>query len=220
MIDQDTVDEVTRFHGHMCPGLAMGIRAAEVALEEIGPHSADEEVVAIVETDMCSVDAIQFLTGCTFGKGNLVHWDFGKNAYTFLRRSDGHAVRVSTPPGGWNALGAEWAELLSHIRGGTSSPDERNRFTQLQAQRSEEILAAAPEELFDVRSVTIDIPRQARILASVNCERCGEPTMESRLGRLDGRLLCPPCHDEAAGAAVPVPAPVGAVGPAIGGARA
>ncbi len=45
----------------------MGVRAAEVALEEIGAHSADEEVVAIAETDMCGVDAIQFLTGCTFG---------------------------------------------------------------------------------------------------------------------------------------------------------
>jgi formylmethanofuran dehydrogenase subunit E len=29
---------------------------------------------------MCAVDAIRFLTGCTFGKGNLVHLDHGKNA--------------------------------------------------------------------------------------------------------------------------------------------
>lgn len=43
----------------------MGIRAAEVALREVGPHSPDEEVVALTETDMCGVDAIQYLTtGC------------------------------------------------------------------------------------------------------------------------------------------------------------
>ncbi len=48
----DTIDKVVAFHGHLCPGLTMGVRAAEVALREIGPHSADEEVVAIVETDM------------------------------------------------------------------------------------------------------------------------------------------------------------------------
>ena len=101
MIDHETVQQIIEFHGHMCPGLAMGIRAAEVALAEIGPHSGDEEVVAIVETDMCSVDAIQFLTGCTFGKGNLIHHDFGKNAYTFVRRSDGRAVRVSSPVAGF-----------------------------------------------------------------------------------------------------------------------
>jgi formylmethanofuran dehydrogenase subunit E len=52
MIDQQTVQHVADFHGHMCPGLAMGIRAAEIALRDIGPHAADEEVVAVVETDM------------------------------------------------------------------------------------------------------------------------------------------------------------------------
>lgn len=52
MIEPQTVDKVAEFHGHMCPGLAIGIRVAELALREIGPHSSDEEVVAIVETDM------------------------------------------------------------------------------------------------------------------------------------------------------------------------
>ncbi len=47
-----TIESVRKFHGHMCPGLAIGIRAAHIALREIGPHSTDEEVVAIVETDM------------------------------------------------------------------------------------------------------------------------------------------------------------------------
>jgi len=47
-----TIESVRKFHGHMCPGLAIGIRAAQIALREIGPHSTDEEVVAIVETDM------------------------------------------------------------------------------------------------------------------------------------------------------------------------
>jgi hypothetical protein len=55
----------------MCPGLAFGIRAAEAALAEIGPQSEDEELVGIAETDMCAVDAIQFMTGCTFGKGSI-----------------------------------------------------------------------------------------------------------------------------------------------------
>ncbi len=54
-VDQATLEAVEKakaFHGHFCPGLATGIRAAEIALREIGPHSKDEEVVAIVETDM------------------------------------------------------------------------------------------------------------------------------------------------------------------------
>ena len=92
------IDEVVRFHGHMCACLALGIRAAEAALREIGPHSTDEEVVALVETNMCAVDAIQYLTGCTFGKGNLIHLDHGKNAYTFVRRSAGKGIPVVARP--------------------------------------------------------------------------------------------------------------------------
>ena len=33
----------------MCPGLAIGIRAAEIAFREIGPQ--DEEVVAVVKIE-------------------------------------------------------------------------------------------------------------------------------------------------------------------------
>ena len=95
MIDEKTLERVVDFHGHMCPGLAMGVQAAQIALREIGAHAKDEEVVAVVETDMCGVDAIQFLTGCTFGKGNLVHCDWGKNVCSFYRRSDGRAVRIA-----------------------------------------------------------------------------------------------------------------------------
>ena len=49
---RQATEQALAFHGHMCPGLAIGVRAAEVALQEIGPHSKDEEVVAVVETDM------------------------------------------------------------------------------------------------------------------------------------------------------------------------
>jgi len=207
MTHQQTIDHVVGFHGHMCPGLAMGIRAAEVALSEIGPHSSDEEVVAIVETDMCAVDAIQYLTGCTFGKGNLIHRDYGKNAYTFVRRSDGRALRISTPAGGWNALGADWTQLLGRIRAGVSTSEERHRFAALQAARTERILEAPLSELYEVCDVELEPPRPARILTSLDCDLCGEPTMETRLIRLDARQLCPPCFDRAAAGAAPVPSP-------------
>jgi len=191
MIDRETLARLVEFHGHMCPGLAMGIRASEVALERIGPHSADEEVVAIVETDMCGVDAVQFLTGCTFGKGNLVHHDFGKNAYTFLRRSDGRAVRVSMRPGGF----------------GPPDPDRETRFAG-HRERSQQILATPLEELYDVRDVDVDLPPLARVFASVECASCGEPTMETRVRRLAGRELCPPCFDAALAGDAPVAAPL------------
>lgn len=43
---------VVEFHGHMCPGFAIGIRAAEVALAEVGHNGVSQEAVPVVETDM------------------------------------------------------------------------------------------------------------------------------------------------------------------------
>jgi formylmethanofuran dehydrogenase subunit E len=194
---QDRVEEIVRFHGHMCPGLAMGIRAAEVALREIGPHSSDEEVVAIVETNMCAVDAIQYLTGCTFGKGNLIHLDYGKNAYTFIRRSDGRALRIAARPDAlsWDP---ERKELLGKIQAKTADVVERVRFKELQRSRSRAVLEAPEEELHTVQEIhEVDVPAMARIQPSVICDECEEPTMETRVRRVEGRALCPPCLEEA-----------------------
>ena len=206
MTDRKDVEPVVGFHGHMCPGLAMGIRAAEAALERVGPHSADEELVAIVETDMCGVDAVQYMTGCTFGKGNLVHRDYGKNAYTFVRRSDGLALRVSARAGAWRRPEG-WQELFAKVRAGTATPEERRHFWDVQLETSERILSMPIEELYDVRQVDVKAPPRARILESVDCAACGEPTMESRVRRLDGRELCQPCFERALAGEAPVASP-------------
>ena len=63
-----TYEEIIQFHGHECPGLAMGYRMATAAMTRLDSIRAeDEEIVAIVENDACGVDALQCITGCTFG---------------------------------------------------------------------------------------------------------------------------------------------------------
>ncbi len=94
------LQQVIRFHGHLCGGILLGYRAAKAGLERLGARRAeDEELIAIVENDSCAVDAVQVLTGCTFGKGNLFFRDHGKHVYTFALRPSGRAVRVSRKPG-------------------------------------------------------------------------------------------------------------------------
>ena len=88
-------EKCVEFHGHICPGLAMGYRAATIGLRELATRRAlDEELVAIVENDACGVDAVMVITGCTLGKGNLLFRDFGKHAYTFMSRKSGVGVRI------------------------------------------------------------------------------------------------------------------------------
>jgi formylmethanofuran dehydrogenase subunit E len=194
LIDEQTLERVVEFHGHMCPGLAMGIQASQLALREIGASAKDEEVVAVVETDMCGVDAIQFLTGCTFGKGNLIHRDWGKNAYSFYRRSDGRAVRIAGRPDAWNR-DPEHQELFAKVRAGAATDGERARFFELHLSESRKVLDREPDALYAVEEISGPPPRKARIHASVPCGRCGEGVMETRVRRLDGRDLCPPCFD-------------------------
>ncbi len=194
--DEQMVDQVVAFHGHLCPGLAMGIQASRIALREIGPHSPDEEVVAVVETDMCAVDAIQVLTGCTFGKGNLVHRDWGKNAFTFFRRADGRAVRMVGRPDAWER-DPEHRELFDKVRAGEATEAETARWRELHEAQARKIIEAPPDRLYEVREVRADPPPRARIHTSVACAACGEETMETRIRRLQGRELCPPCFDGA-----------------------
>ncbi len=193
-LDRDRLEGAIAFHGHWCPGLAIGIRAAEVCLAEIG-HATDEEVLAVVETDMCGVDAIQYLTGCTFGKGNLLYRDFGKNAFTFHRRSDGKAVRVSMRAENYGGPGEEFIALQQRVARGLATDEDRRQIAEMKDAWADRIMAADAEKLFEVKPVPNPPPPRARILAGLVCEDCGERTMESRTRRLDGQTLCIPCFE-------------------------
>lgn len=195
-IDEQLLQRNVEFHGHLCPGLTMGMQAAAIALREIGSHSKDEEVVAVVETDMCGVDAIQVITGCTFGKGNLIHRDWGKNAYTFYRRSDGKAVRVVGRPDAWQR-DPEHQALREKMNAGQASAADRERFSELHRAQARVVLELDPDELFEVQAVEGRPPARARLHTSVRCDECAEATMETRVRLLDGRELCPPCFEHA-----------------------
>jgi formylmethanofuran dehydrogenase subunit E len=187
------IEGVKRFHGHWCPGLATGIRVAQVALREIGLHSQDEEIVAVVEADNCAVDAIQYLTGCTFGKGNLIHRDHGKNAFTFVRRSDGRAVRVASNPNQTSSREPELAEAQARVDQGIATAEDH---AALRQARIQSVLEAPEEELLVVERFTMEPPEAARIHRSIVCAACGEKTMETRVRILDGEMLCLPCFQE------------------------
>ena len=165
---EELLNQIQAFHGHLCPGLVMGIRAAEIALQEIGAHSADEEVVAVVETDMCAIDAIQFLTGCTFGKGNLIHRDYGKNAYTFMRRSDAKAIRVLTKSAAWGDPNDEHRQLSAKVRNGTALTEEKSRFQELRVAKARRILDTPTDELFSVSEIETNPPKKPAFILQLS----------------------------------------------------
>ena len=86
-MDQQLWEKAIAFHGHACPGLAIGVRAATEAIKRLNlSFSEDEEVVCVTENDACGVDGIQAILSCTAGKGNLKFRDTGKMAFSFFNR--------------------------------------------------------------------------------------------------------------------------------------
>jgi formylmethanofuran dehydrogenase subunit E len=193
-LSSELIEKTTAFHGHWCPGLAIGIRASEWALQEMG-KSPDEEIVAVVETDMCGVDAIQYLTGCTFGKGNLIHKDFGKNAFTFYRRRDGKAGRLVLRPAIYGDTGPLLRKLHHKMEAEGLSEEEEKTWKETRAAISRRIMESGLGEVFEFKSQEGPVPQKARIFASLTCGRCGEPVMETRTRLFNDQVLCIPCFE-------------------------
>ena len=198
-IAQELVDRAVSFHGHLCPGLSIGIRAAAWAMQNFGT-AADEEIVAVTETDMCAVDAIQALVGCTFGKGNLIYRARGKVAFSFFRRSDGKSARLvrlfyETP------LSAGISALRSRLENTSlPEPERLHGEAELEHMRQEHIkaLLSAPfEELFSIGMPRYAMPGAAKLYQTVACEECGEGVMASCLQMQGGRRLCLDCVEKA-----------------------
>ncbi len=159
---------VIDFHGHFCPGVLIGWRASKLALKLLDvERDRDEELVAITENDACGVDAVQYILGCTFGKGNLVFRDYGKQAFTIFRRADGKGVRMML-----------------------KAPDRE--LTREESARR--LLEESDEALFTVGEPKEPMPQRAVIRTSACCDVCGERAMETRIRTLeDGRRVCVPC---------------------------
>jgi formylmethanofuran dehydrogenase subunit E len=195
MCVQNDWDKAVKFHGHSCVGLALGYRAGKAALQHLGSkRSPDEELVAIVETDNCAVDALQVLTGCTMGKGNIVFCDYGKNAFTIGRRETGEAVRVVARDLD-DVLGGGYQQLRGRAMGCTASESEMQLFQEIQVEAPQRILDADEDLLFKIERVQLDFPARARIFSSVACSSCGEHVMEPRARLRNGKLVCIPCSE-------------------------
>lgn len=167
---KDLMEKAVRFHGHICPGLAIGILAVKYLLDHDYKYSPNEELVAVVQNDNCSVDALQVLLGTTFGKGNLIHQDYGKiNYFVYDRR----------------------------IEKGKKLILKKNGFIKKKLSRDEKIqvlLHSKPEDIFIIEEIDFNPPGLAQIEESIPCEICGELTMNNRLMAYNNSDMCIPCY--------------------------
>lgn len=186
-------EECVSFHGHSCPGLATGYRAALAAMQALGvSRPDDEELVTVAETNACGVDAIQLITGCTAGKGNLIIHDYGKHVFTFYARDKNRAVRIliknRDQPGR-----EEMDSLRKKVFSGTATEPEEKRFSELMAAATDALLQIPQDELLTVSEVSFNPPDKARIFTTVICPDCGEPVADAKMQTVNGKSVCATC---------------------------
>ena len=162
------------FHGHKCPGLAIGFKAVEGAIDALDLNAGnlptlDEEIVCVTENDACGVDAVQRLLGCSYGKGNLIPRLRGKMAFSFFNRQTGESVRLVLKPGLGEGLSRD--EMIEYL------------------------LSTPYEDLYEVKAPHYSLPEAARIFNSQPCAICGEATAEYALRLQDGKPVCLDCYN-------------------------
>lgn len=156
------------FHGHQCPGLAIGFRAVDAARTRLGADaSADEDLVCVTENDACGVDAVQALLSCTFGKGNLIYRPTGKQAFTFYDRASGKSIR---------------AYLKAH---------NSEQVSREEWQR--QLLSLPLDEVFEFSVPVHELPEKARIFTTITCSECGEGAPEHMMRLQDSEPVCRDC---------------------------
>ena len=92
------------------------------------------------------------MTGCTFGKGNLIFKDYGKNAYSLASRKVGKTFRVCILPDVFS-FNSEHLALFAKVQSDVASPDEIAQFRTIQKGRIRQILEASPENLFKIEEI-------------------------------------------------------------------
>jgi formylmethanofuran dehydrogenase subunit E len=206
MIRGDDLEGLLRqaeaLHGHRCPMLALGVKAAQFAMKRLElKNTGMEEVVAIVECNNCFTDGIQVVTGCSFGNNALIYRDLGKTAVTVARRRDGAAVRLIVRSdfrerlfARYPAAGPLFKKVVVERQG---TPEDQHRFQHLWEAVSRRELTEVPlSEQLLVQEKTIKLPAYARIFATEICSRCGEGVMEPRIRIQGGQKVCLACAGE------------------------
>ena len=92
--DKELWEKVTEYHGHKCPGIAMGFKMCEAAILEMDANPSEDEVVCISENKTCPVDAVRFIFGCTEDNQKLEIRPSDDLAFSFFNKTNGEKLKV------------------------------------------------------------------------------------------------------------------------------
>lgn len=198
--EKELLKETGKLHGHFCPFVSLGVKAAVDAINKQNfKHQGMEEVLAIVEVNNCFSDGIQYVTGCSFGNNSLIYKDLGKTAFMLTKR-DQKGIRYVFDPNSkneWIKKHPEYDELFEKvIKNRSGSKEDKKKYLKLSRKISFELIQLDAENFFKIEETEVEIPELAPIYKSIECEECGENVMASKTTEKEGKELCLDCADE------------------------
>jgi len=185
--------EVVDFHRHLCLDIAIGYRAAKALVREMGDELKNmKEVVALVGNETCALDAIQEVTGCTFGKRNLYLTRVGKPVYILQNTKSGNAVRAYCTY--WESFDhSALRALRKALKQPDASAEMKAALKQLTEEKIEAILSAPESDLFSITHLQLPAPPKSGKYEAAACSACGEHTNVALLSREEDQRLCLEC---------------------------
>lgn len=175
------IDVAIELHGHLAPGLALGMRMSEIAMEGMNLKKGNKKAIGISETSRCLADGMQVVTGCTLGHGNAFVQNYGKLALTVGRVDSMEGIRVALKEDAWSLslLMKKWM-----MREGKLKKDE-------EVDLSHDLLKL-DESYFDIEPVRITMQQLFENSKIVKCSVCGDLVPEA----LATGVMCKMCAGE------------------------
>jgi len=186
------------FHGHKCPAMPLGYRAAQAAMNVLGVKRAqDKELYVVSETGKghaagCLLDGIMSATGCTYGKSNIEKKYYNKMAFTLIDVKNRKSVRVRLKDEFFgNMLNSPFVALRKQ---GVPPQDVPAEIADPLVDK----ILILPEEMFLEIGPGQDyeFPKGKGCFDTDLCSKCGERVFVNKLTETESGPVCIPCGEK------------------------
>ena len=183
------------FHGHKCPAMPLGLRAAEAAMNALGVSRAqDKELYVISETGKghaagCFLDGVMFATGCTYGKSNIEKLYYNKMAFTLIDVEGRRSVRVRLSDDFFGNM--LHSSFVAQRKAGVAPQDVPS---DLADPLVEKVLTMPEGAFLDIGAVRPhEFTKGSGCFDTDLCVKCGERVFVDKMTQTDSGPVCVPC---------------------------
>ncbi len=143
MTQLPSFEEIVKFHGHLCPGIAIGYKISCVAVDWAGN---EENIKVYSNSTRCPLDALQSVFHLREHPERLKVED--KNVLRFiLEKPNGDKLYIDEVPGS-KIRTDEYDILHEKVHTGIATKEEIERFDEIQNEYLHRIFETPNEKLF------------------------------------------------------------------------